>query len=264
MQLVDSHCHIDFPEFADDLDAVQARMQESEVVAALCVAVNLEDLPGVLALANSAPNLFASVGVHPGYSDVAEPSENDLIALTANPKVIAIGETGLDFYRESNQATVDRQCARFRRHIRAAAVSKKPLIVHTRAASPRTLELMREEGATGVGGIMHCFTEDLETARACLDLGFHVSFSGIVSFRSAESIREVAAYVPDDRILIETDSPYLAPVPHRGKRNEPAFVRDVAAAIAQVRGCAIEKIADITTGNFLRLFPQTASAISGQ
>ena len=230
-------------------------MRENEVAAALCVAVNLEDLPEVLDLAASHEALFASVGVHPGYADCAEPTVDGLVELATKPKVVAVGETGLDFYRESDPVTVQRQTDRFRVHLRAALAAEKPLIIHTRAASEETLRLMREENADRIGGVMHCFTESREVAAACLDLGFHISLSGIITFKNAVALRDVAAMVPDDRLLIETDSPYLAPAPHRGKTNRPAFVRHVAEALATIRGVPVERIADLTTANFLRLFP---------
>ena len=255
MRLVDSHCHLDFPDFRGEIAPIIAEMHENEVVAALCVAVNLEDLPGVLDLAQQHDSLYASVGVHPGYADCAEPSVEGLVGLAGNHRVLAIGETGLDYYRESDEVTVGRQGERFRNHIRAALATEKPLIIHTRAASEDTIRLMEEENAGRVGGIMHCFTETNAVARACLDLGFHVSFSGIITFKNAEALRAVAAMVPDDRLLIETDSPYLAPVPHRGKTNRPAYVRHVAEALAAIRGVSVERIAELTTANFMRLFP---------
>lgn len=255
MRLIDSHCHLDFPDFSGEIATILAEMREHKVVAALCVAVNLEDLPGVLDLAQRHDALYATVGVHPGYADCAEPTVEGLVGLAANPRVLAIGETGLDYYRESDEATVMRQRERFRTHIRAALAAEKPLIVHTRAASGDTIRLMREEDAGKVGGIMHCFTETGEVARACLDIGFHVSFSGIITFKNAAALREVAAMVPDDRLLIETDAPYLAPVPYRGKTNRPAYVRHVAEALATIRGVSVERIAELTSANFQRLFP---------
>lgn len=255
MHLVDSHCHLDFPEFSGEIGSILTEMRQNDVVAALCVAVNLEDLPAVLKLAAGHDAFYASVGVHPGYADCAEPTVEGLVNLAANEKVLALGETGLDYYRESDDATVLRQGNRFRTHIRAALAVRKPLIVHTRAASEDTIRLLQEEDAGQVGGIMHCFTESREVASACLDIGFHVSFSGIITFKNAAALREVAAMVPDDRLLIETDSPYLAPVPHRGKTNRPAFVRHVAEALATIRGVPVERIAELTTANFLRLFP---------
>ncbi len=249
---VDSHCHLDFPELAAQIDALLARMAANDVVAALCVAVNLEDFPRVLALAESDPRLFASVGVHPDYPDVDEPDVATLVAHAAHPKVVAIGETGLDYYRLTDAPEWQRE--RFRVHIRAARAANKPLIVHMRSASEDTVRILREEGAEAVGGVMHCFTGDWASAEAAMELGFCISFSGIVTFRSAAELREVAALVPDEWLLIETDSPYLAPEPHRGKRCEPAFVRHVAERLALVRGTSVERIAEITTNNFHRIF----------
>ena len=249
---VDSHCHLDFPELAAQLDALLARMAANDVVAALCVAVNLEDFPRLLALAESDPRLFASVGVHPDYPDVTEPDVATLVAHAAHPKVVAIGETGLDYYRLTDAPEWQRE--RFRVHIRAARAANKPLIVHMRSASEDTVRILREEGAEAVGGVMHCFTGDWASAEAAMELGFCISFSGIVTFRSAAELREVAARVPDEWLLIETDSPYLAPEPHRGKRCEPAFVRHVAERLALVRGTSVERIAEITTNNFHRIF----------
>ncbi len=256
--LIDSHCHLDFPDLLDRFDEVRANMADNGVGRALCVAVNLEDFPRVLALARRAPELVASVGVHPDYSDVQEPDVDTLVALADDPKVVAIGETGLDYYR----APADElgwQRDRFRTHIRAAKVCGKPLIVHTRSAAPDTIAILQEEGAQDAGGVMHCFTEDWDCARAAIDLGFCISFSGIVTFKSASALREVAAKVPDEALLIETDSPYLAPVPHRGKTNEPAYVRHVAEFLAQLRGVSVERIAELTTSNFERLFGRPGS-----
>jgi TatD DNase family protein len=249
---VDSHCHLDFPELAAQRDALLARMAANDVVAALCVAVNLEDFPRVLALAESDPRLFASVGVHPDYPEVDEPDVATLVALAAHPKVVAIGETGLDYYRLTDAPEWQRE--RFRVHIRAARAVSKPLIVHMRSASEDTVRILREEGAEAVGGVMHCFTGDWASAEAAMAMGFCISFSGIVTFRSAGDLREVAARVPDQWLLIETDSPYLAPEPHRGKRCEPAFVRHVAERLATVRNTSVERIGEITTSNFQRIF----------
>jgi TatD DNase family protein len=249
---VDSHCHLDFPDFQPQLDAVLDRMRDNRVSHALCVAVNLDDFPAVLALAHRDPRLFASVGVHPDYPDVTEPTVEQLVRLADDPRVVAIGETGLDYFRLTGDLAWQRE--RFRVHIRAARACGKPLIIHTRAASQDTIAIMREEGADRAGGGMHCFTEDWETAADALDLGFYISFSGIVSFKSAAALREVAARVPDERLLIETDSPYLAPVPYRGRTNEPAYVRHVAECLAGVRGVPVESIGALTTANFFRLF----------
>ena len=249
---VDSHCHLDFPELAADVDGVLARMREQQVTHALCVAVTLQDFPTVLALAHAHDNLYASVGVHPDYPDLDEPDVDTLAALAGSAKVVAIGETGLDYYRLQGDLAWQRE--RFRVHVRAARRTGKPLIVHTRAAASDTVQILREEGAGAVRGVMHCFTETWEVARAALDLGFMISFSGIVTFRNAQALREVAQRVPDDRLLIETDSPYLAPVPHRGRTNEPSYVRWVAQALADLRGASPEQIGAITSANFFDLF----------
>jgi TatD DNase family protein len=251
--LVDSHCHLDFPEFQDRLPQVLDRMAGAGVGAALCISVTLEEFPRVLALAESRPNLFASVGVHPDYPDAGEVDEEALVRLAAHPRVVAIGETGLDYYRLKGDLEWQRD--RFRTHIRAARRAKKPLVVHTRAAAEDTLRILREEGADSVGGVMHCFTETIDVARAAVELGFAISFSGIVTFRNAEALRDVARSLPLDALLVETDSPYLAPVPYRGKTNEPAFVRHVAEGVATARGEAFTVIQDATTRNFARVFP---------
>lgn len=257
---VDSHCHLDFPELAERFDTILENMAANDVGRALCIAVTLPDFPRVLALAERDPRLHASVGVHPDYADTDEPDVDTLVRLAAHPKIVAIGETGLDYYREPREdeaacrALRERQQQRFRVHIRAARQTGKPLVVHTRSASADTIRLLREEGAEACGGVLHCFTEDWETAKAALDIGFYVSFSGIVTFRNAEPLREVAARVPIERLLIETDSPYLAPVPFRGKTNEPAFVRHVAERIAEIKGLPLAQVADRTTENYLNLF----------
>jgi TatD DNase family protein len=249
---VDSHCHLSFPELQADLAGVLARMREAKVDAALNVCTTLPEFPSVLAVAEQADNLYASVGVHPDYTETAEPTVDDLVELARHPKVVAIGETGLDYYRLGEPLEWQRD--RFRVHIRAARASGKPLIIHTRAASGDTIRIMREEGADQAGGVMHCFTESLEVARAAMDLGFHISFSGIVTFKNARELQTVAQAVPLERLLIETDAPYLAPVPHRGKRNEPSFVPHVAAKLAELHGVAAERVAEQTSTNFYRLF----------
>jgi len=255
---VDSHCHINFPELAGDLPAVLDAMARNRVTHALCISVDLPELPGVLHIAASHANVYASVGVHPDYEDTPEPSVDELLTLAQQPKVVAIGETGLDYYRATGD--LEWQRARFRTHIRAARECGKPLVIHTRAAADDTLALMRDEGASKVGGVMHCFTESWETAQAALELGFHISFSGIVTFKNAQALKEVAKRVPLDRMLIETDAPYLAPVPYRGKLNQPAYVRYVAEEIARLRGTAVEEIAAATSANFFRLFGIRADA----
>ena len=227
-------------------------MRENEVEAALCVCVTLEDFPKVLALAERHDMLYASVGVHPDYPDIREPGTDELVRLSQHPKVIAVGETGLDYYRLKGDLEWQRQ--RFRTHIRAARQANKPLIIHTRAAAEDTLRLMREESAAEAGGVMHCFTENWATARQALDLGFYISFSGIVTFKNALELKDVARQVPLDRMLIETDAPYLAPVPYRGKTNQPGWVKHVAEEIARLRNCSVIEIAEKTTYNFFKLF----------
>lgn len=252
MPFVDSHCHLNFPELQANLPELLQRMRENEVSQALCISVNLENFPQVLQLAETHPNLYASVGVHPDYENVLEPDVAQLVALAEHPKVIAIGETGLDYFRLKGDLEWQRE--RFRIHIRAAKASRKPLIVHTREASEDTLRLLSEEGASDVGGVMHCFTENWAVAEAALALGFYISFSGIVTFKNAAQVKEVAQRVPLERMLIETDAPYLAPAPHRGKLNQPAFVRHVAEEIARLRGLTADEIGQRTTENFQRLF----------
>ncbi len=251
---VDSHCHLDMPGLAERLPEVLAAMATARVETALCISVNLQDFPRVLALAETYHHLWASVGVHPEHTVASadEPTIDTLCQLAAHPRVIAIGETGLDYHWHPERPEWQRQ--RFRTHIQAARQCHKPLIIHTREAAADTLLLMREEGADKVGGVMHCFTESLEVAEAAMALGFYISFSGIVTFKNAMSIKEVAQTIPLSRMLIETDSPYLAPHPHRGKTNEPAYVSLVAAEIARLRGITVEEVATVTTENFYRLF----------
>jgi len=249
---VDSHCHLDFPDLREREAEVLAAMAENGVDRALCISVTLEDFPAVLSLAERHAHLWASVGVHPDNAGCEEPDVARLLALADHPKVIAIGETGLDYHWHKDAPEWQRE--RFRTHIRAARTCGKPLVIHTRSAAADTLRLMREENAGEAGGVMHCFTESKEVAEAALDQGFYISFSGIVTFRSATELKEVAAYVPLDRLLIETDSPYLAPVPHRGKTNQPAWVVHVAEEIARLRGEPLARIESATTENFFRLF----------
>ncbi len=253
---IDSHCHINFPELAERMPEILAKMVENRVTHALCVSVDLPNFPQVLALAEQYPHIFASVGVHPDYVDTPEPSVEELVRLSDHPKIVAIGETGLDYFRLEGDLEWQRE--RFRIHIRASRETKKPLIIHTRAASEDTIRLMREEGAGtdagGVAGVMHCFTESLQVAEAAIGMGFYISFSGIVTFKSAKELQAVARAVPLERILIETDSPYLAPVPHRGKRNEPGFVCHVAEYLADLKGVPLTQIAQQTTDNFFQLF----------
>lgn len=250
--LVDSHCHLNFPELAGRLEGALALMRENQVSHALCVCVTLEEFPQVRALAERYPHLFASVGVHPDYPDVPTVEERQLVTLADHPKVVAIGETGLDYYRIKGDSGWQRE--RFRVHIRAARRCGKPLIIHMREAAPDTLRILREEEAREVGGVMHCFTGSWEEAQVAMELGFYISFSGIVTFKNAGALRDVARRVPLDRLLIETDSPYLAPVPFRGKTNEPGLVRYVAEEIARQRSVSVEQIAASTSSNFFRLF----------
>ncbi|MBK7664340.1 MAG: TatD family hydrolase [Sterolibacteriaceae bacterium] len=249
---VDSHCHLDFPELSDRIDEVLAAMQERRVSHALCISVNMEKWPAVLALAEAHGNLWASVGKHPDQAEGHEPDVAELVRLASHPRIVAIGETGLDYYWFKDAPEWQRE--RFRSHIRAAREARLPLIVHTRDAAADTLRLMREEEAGQAGGVMHCFTESREVAEQALDLGFHISFSGIVTFKNALALKEVAKAVPLDRLLIETDAPYLAPTPHRGRTNEPAYVVHVAEEIARLRQVPLDAIAAVTSENFFRLF----------
>jgi TatD DNase family protein len=255
---VDSHCHLDFPDFAADRSGVIARMAESEVTHALCISVNRADFPRVLAVTDMADGLWASAGVHPDHevgsagADDIEVDAEEIARMAAHRKVVAIGETGLDYYRLTGDLEWQRQ--RFREHIRAARALRLPLIIHTRNAAQDTLRIMREEGAGSVGGVMHCFTESQAVADAAMALNFHISFSGIVTFKNARDLKAVARSIPLDRMLIETDAPYLAPVPHRGKTNEPAWVRHVAEHIAELRGIPLAAVARATRENFFGLF----------
>ncbi|PKO73823.1 MAG: DNAase [Betaproteobacteria bacterium HGW-Betaproteobacteria-17] len=249
---IDSHCHINFPDLAGKLSEVFDLMAANQVSHALCISVELEKFPEILTLAEAHPNVYASVGVHPDHEDCTEPTVEQLVALADHPKVVAIGETGLDYFRLTGDLEWQRE--RFRTHIRAARACRKPLVIHTRSAADDTLRIMREEQAGEAGGVMHCFTESLAVAEAAVEQGFYISFSGIVTFKNARALREVAAAIPLERMLIETDSPYLAPVPHRGQTNQPGFVKHVAEEIARVRGMTAEAVGDITTQNFFRLF----------
>jgi TatD DNase family protein len=250
--LVDSHCHLNFPELASNLPEIFANMEINGVGLALCVSVNLAHFHEVITLAETYPHLYASVGVHPDYEDEEEPSVEKLAELASHPKVIAIGETGLDYFRLKGDLEWQRE--RFRNHIRAARLCGKPLIIHTREAAVDTLRIMEEEGAESVGGVMHCFTESLEVAEHAIALGFYISFSGIVTFKNATQVKEVAEKIPLDRVLVETDSPYLAPVPFRGKINQPAYVKHVAEEVARLRGISEEELTEATTRNFRHLF----------
>lgn len=252
MPLVDSHCHIDFEPLAPRLDEVLANARDNDVSHLLCVSVNLEDYPRVLALAEQHDHVFASVGVHPNEQQGRDPAVKELVELASSEHVVAIGETGLDYFR--SEGDLDWQRDRFRRHIDASRQSGKPLIIHSRDAPQDTIRIMAEAGASQAGGVMHCFAEDWTMAEQALDLGFYISFSGIVTFKNAKAIQEVARKTPLDRILVETDSPYLAPVPFRGKTNEPAYVRYTAECVAELRGTTYEAVAEATTENFFTLF----------
>ena len=253
--LVDSHCHldrIDLTPYAGDFVALLAATRAAGVGHSLCVSIDLAAYPAMLALVEPHAEVSVSVGVHPNERDTVEPDPDTLVDLARHPKNVAIGETGLDYYH--GKGDLEWQRERFRRHVAAARLAHKPLIIHSRDARADTLAILREERASEVGGVMHCFTEDWDTAARAMDLGFHISFSGILTFKSADELREVARRVPDDRLLVETDSPYLAPVPHRGKPNEPRHVVHVAAVLAELRGTDVETIAAVTTANFARLF----------
>lgn len=256
----DSHCHLNFPELISQLPNIRAAMAQAKVSRALCISTTLEEFGCVHQLALDHDNFWATAGVHPDNEGVKEPTLDDLLTLGALPRVVGIGETGLDYYRLNGRSVADMewQRARFRTHIRAARQLGKPLVIHTRSAAQDTLALLREEGedgsASSAGGVFHCFTEDMEVARQALDMGFYISFSGIVTFKSANSLREVAAMVPLDRLLIETDSPYLAPMPYRGKTNNPSYVPYVAAQLAQIKQLPVDEVAAITSHNFDCLF----------
>jgi len=249
---IDSHCHINFPELNEKIDQILNNMKNHHISHALCVSVTLDKIDEILSLANKYSNIYASVGVHPDYENIEEPDIDTLYRYSKEKKVVAIGETGLDYFRLKGDLSWQRE--RFRTHIRAAIKSSLPLIVHTRNAQEDTIKIMREEGADSTTGVMHCFTESYEMAKQAIDLGFYISFSGIITFKNAESLRETVKKLPIENILIETDSPYLAPVPNRGKLNEPSNVRYVAEKIAELKGISIEEVAEITTNNFFKLF----------
>ncbi len=254
--MIDSHCHLnclDLNALGEDLDTVIGQARAAGVTEMLCVSIELETLPEVLDISGHYEGIYASVGVHPNVTDGEEPDAMRLLELANHPKVVAIGETGLDYFRGSEQQ-IERQQQRFRTHIEAAIGCNKPLIIHSRAADEDTIRFLKTFGAEEAGGVMHCFASDWSMARAALDLGFYISFSGIVTFKNADSLREVAARVPSDRFLIETDSPYLAPVPHRGKTNQPAYVRYVAETLAKVRRTSFSDISEQSTANFYELF----------
>ena len=249
---IDSHCHVNFPDLASDYTTIAQRMAQNKVEMALCVSVNLPDWDPMMAMVEREPTLWASVGVHPDYENEIEPSIDDLVTRSKRPKVVAIGETGLDYFRLTGDLQWQRE--RFRTHIRAAKEAKLPLIIHTRQAREDTIRILREEGAHEVGGVMHCFTESWEMAQQSMELGFYVSFSGIVTFKNARDLQETVTKMPMERLLIETDSPYLAPVPHRGKRNDPSLVVHVAHKIAELKGLSVEEVATQSTENFFNLF----------
>lgn len=254
---VDSHCHLNFPQYADTFDTVLADMAQAKVDRALCISTTLEEFPQVHQLALQHPQLWATVGVHPDNEGVQEPTLDDLLQRAALPRIVGIGETGLDYYRvgERSHADMAWQRERFRVHIRAAQQTRLPLVIHTRSSSEDTLSILRDEGQGQVGGVFHCFTETQAVARAALDLGFYISFSGILTFKNAVDLREVARFVPLDRCLIETDSPYLAPAPHRGKTNTPAWVPLVERQLAEIKGLSVEDVGKATSRNFDTLFP---------
>ncbi|MBB2486365.1 TatD family hydrolase [Mitsuaria sp. WAJ17] len=257
---IDSHCHLSFPELSAQLPEILAAMQAAQVRQALTICTTMEEFPSVLALAQTHAQLFASVGVHPDNEDIHEPSEDELVAASQHEKVLAIGETGLDYYRLNGRSLDDMhwQRERFRTHIRAARRAGKPMVIHTRSSAADTLRLLNEEGGEQAGGVFHCFTESLDVAKAAVDRGYYISFSGILTFKNAADLREVAAALPLDHLLIETDSPYLAPVPYRGKTNSPAYVPHVAAQLAAIKGLSVEAVAEATTANTRRLFRMPA------
>lgn len=260
----DSHCHLTFPELAEQWPSIHAAMQNAQVDRALCICTTLEEFPVVHAFANSQPHIWSTVGVHPDNEGVQEPTVQDLLARAALPRVVGIGETGLDYYGMDDRkggrtiADLEWQRNRFRRHIQAARQCQKPLVIHTRSASDDTLAILKEEGEDGstnlAGGVFHCFTESIDVARQALDLGYYISFSGIITFKSAQVLREVVQFVPLERTLIETDSPYLAPVPYRGKINNPSYVPYIAQQVADIKGCTVQTIAKLTSENFDQLF----------
>lgn len=256
---IDSHCHVNFPDLAGDYPAIAKRMAQNKVSGALCVSVNLRDWASMMQMVQAEPTLWGSVGVHPDYADEIEPTVDDLVSRSSHHKIVAIGETGLDYYRLEGDLNWQRE--RFRTHIRAACQTGLPLIIHTRSAREDTIQILQEEQAHRVGGVMHCFTETWEMAQASMDLGFYISFSGIVTFKNAIELQETATKVPLNRLLIETDSPYLAPVPYRGKRNDPSLVVHVAEKIAELRGISVQAVADASTENFYNLFNKIKAPI---
>jgi len=262
LQLVDSHCHLDRLDLSvlgGDLKSVLNAAKDHNVGHMLCVSINLETFPDVIAIAHAHENVFASVGVHPNETDCKDPSIEELVSLASDPKIVAIGETGLDYFRSEGDLNWQRE--RFCRHISAAKQTGKPLIIHTRDSAADTIKILKDEGADSVGGVMHCFTGDLETAKQAIELGFYISLSGIVTFKSATDLQQIAKEVPNEFLLVETDSPYLTPVPYRGKANQPAYVSHVAEKVADLREITVEELTKITTENFFRLF---SSAIAVQ
>jgi TatD DNase family protein len=263
---VDSHCHLNYPPLNADIPGLRQAMETASVTSALIISTTLETFDDVLQLAVNHPNFWCTVGVHPDEEGVREPSIDDLIERARHPRVVGIGETGLDYYRLGERRIEDMewQRERFRRHIRAARESRLPLVIHTRNSAEDTLRILQEEGETGghdaVGGVFHCFTESQSVAERAVDMGFHISLSGILTFKNAVELREVAAWVPLDRLLIETDSPYLAPVPYRGKTNQPAYVAEVGRALAQLRELDVDTVAEVTSDNFRRLFSRTQAS----
>lgn len=262
--LVDSHCHLSFPELRDRVPQLLGQMREQGVERALCICTTIEEFRAVHQLALDHPELWCTVGVHPDSEGVHEPTVDELVGLASLPRVVAIGETGLDYFRLGDRTVADMawQRDRLRTHVQAARRAGRPLVVHCRSAAEDTLAILREERAADAGGVFHCFTESADVARQALDLGFLISFSGILTFRNAEPLREVARLVPLDRCLVETDSPYLAPAPHRGRTNHPAWVVHVASALADLKGVTLQRLAEITTANFDRLFPLAREARS--
>lgn len=260
---VDSHCHLNFPELRGNLGPIREAMAAARVERALCISTTLEEFAQVHGLALEFDNFWASAGVHPDNEGVQEPTLQDLLSRAALPKVVAIGETGLDYYRLNGRTEADMawQRDRFRVHIRASLDCGLPLVIHTRSSSRDTLEILKEEGASN--GVFHCFTESMEVAQAAVEMGFFISFSGILTFKSARELQEVARWVPLERCLIETDSPYLAPHPFRGKTNSPAWVPYVAQQLADLKGCSLQTVAQATTANFDRLFPRVTVGLKG-
>lgn len=258
MQLVDSHCHLNFPDFEGRIPDILQNAADNQIAHLLCIATSWENREAVLSLARNYEPISASVGIHPTTEGGYEPCVEELLRAADEPEIVAIGETGLDYFRSEGDLTWQRE--RFHRHIDVARQCQKPLIIHTRAAAADTMDTLREHRAREAGGVMHCFAEDWDIAQQALDIGFYISFSGIVTFKSAKAVQEVAQKAPLDRILVETDAPYLAPVPYRGKTNEPAYVRHTAEYVAELRGISLEELAEATTNNFYRLFSGAARA----